>query len=210
MSSGILKMAGIGMIKCNSDQAVVIVHPHFAPDILQDIAFLPNLRNDVDSPIRKYLLDIAGNSEEAKIIVSRNEILHRFYRRQIDRIAKEPGSLLLILQKVHDWQSDCDHELDWTYKKEITGLTGNGLKKFSKSLYRLQERLIEYAKNKLGSRVLISASDPEDIASEVENFFDTSMRISIYGEALGCCVEEAYGVIAPIRQAKIEISKCAT
>ncbi len=190
--------------------AYVLVHPHFSPETLEDLSRIPATLSDATFAFNENLVSAAHESTNALSIVERNEALHRFYRQEIDEIARDPNGKLLILQMTYEWEMDQFNEAEWRYKEEITGLTGEELKDFCKQLYSLQEYLITYANEKLGSRLSIITTDPDDIEPEAKVLLSGHMKIYIFGETRDSCVQDASLALSKTFDVTIEESKCPT
>src|SRR6056297_2797574 len=90
------------MTNSSSQSGVVLVHPHFDPDDLTRTSFFSALKIDAIEPVRESLLKVTYGSQKAIIMGTRNEILHRFYRKEVDRISKNPKLKLLIVRDAYD------------------------------------------------------------------------------------------------------------
>ncbi len=147
-------------------------------------------------------------SDTAFSIAECNRRLHLFYREQIDEIAAQPDSKLVILRLTDDWETQLQSLTRLEGMEQVTGLCGNDLNEFCEYLYPLQRMLIKYARAKLDLRVRVSDADPQDILPEAMEFLGEGGRIIIFGEVLQQCVSAAHRALADTFDAKIDELKC--
>lgn len=188
----------------------ILVHPHFSPDALTELSVsLPPRQNTHSSLLDNVAHLTRGNTKALELVV-RNERLHEFYRGEIDAIAGDPNSKLLILRSTYDWREERHNPHQWSSMEKQTGLAGEKLAALCEALYQLQDRTIAYATEKLGNRLSISDADPDDIEPEVLKFFGRSMKLEIFGETYSICVKDAHRAIRENVEAEINQLKCPT
>jgi hypothetical protein len=186
----------------------ILVHPHFSPDSLPELSFSSPLRQVTQRTLNEDLAHLTSGSSKALELALRNEHLNQFYRAEIDAIAQNSTAKLLILRSTFDWRAEQDNQTEWSAMERRAGLTGERLKALCEALYKLQDETIAYAAAKLGDRLCVTDSDPDDIAPEVMKFFGQRMRLEIFGETRDVCVKDAHRAMKEDIEAEINEVKC--
>lgn len=172
----------------------VMVHPHYSayhcpPRELgvKDIAaFEP----------RKMTRKIAGRKDIAVEGASRLELLHRFYRREVNRVAKTPSAILVIFTGRF---SDRDLEIG---QMAAAGMSREAAQRVYKLGFAYQDILVEYARRKLGKRFVAVEMKPHEVLSAGEWLREQlkhrqatlSKRadVHVFGELREMCVEATH------------------
>jgi hypothetical protein len=188
----------------------ILVHPHFSPDSLTELSLSAPSRQNTHSSLFNAVAHLTRENTQARELVLRNERLHEFYCGEIDAIAGDPNSKLLILSSTFDWLAERYNPRQLSCMEKQTGLEGDNLIALYKALYQLQDRTIAYASEKLGDRLSVSNADPDDIEPEVLKFFGRSMKLEIFGETFSSCVKDAHRAIRENVEAEINQLKCPT
>ncbi len=199
-------------------RVVVIVHPHFAIPRLK-YKLPQTLREVMPSDANAQQLKLAaGNAALERMLASR-DFLHRFYKREIDRAKKTPGTLVVILTSrfsdLLDSSANPNFEADALAKKngiarETAGVVFNRLQS-------QQAELLNYAR-KLGRRLAVMPREYENLpklGNLLENHFrENGVRIvegapvEVFGEYTNVCVNAAHESLVKIfPQARIVYSK---
>lgn len=183
----------------------VVVHPHFYARYEGRHEFKRAERVSV----RKSLLDkIAGANARARAALSELDVLNRFYKSQITRVQKTPGALLAIVKGVYDepWEEIASLEADGVPRKTARRIVSFGRER--------QDRLAEFAKRKLGRRMLEAHLRPRDVGGWLKEELEgrgvpLKTPVHVFGEFLETCVGDARDSIrrAGFKRVKLVPSK---
>lgn len=170
----------------------VLVHPHFSVSYSGGSTpfsrpFGEEVPVDMRQSARK-LLETRRDlfTEEVKLA----EVMHRFYRHEIQRIAKTNEAHLVILKTAHYTQRGRPRDvMDYVRGYE--------------------QRLITFARRKLGKRLVVLSVEPEGIGEQIKRYLSDDVPVKLFGEYLNTCVSRAASSLtrAGFTQVNIDRSK---
>ncbi len=151
-----------------SETLHVLVHPHFSLVYAHYFKIFGRKPGDFHAvslrPVATKLLD-KQSTPQAEIAVKVVETMHRFYRKQIELIARHSKDNLVILR-----------DLDYPSGDELTDF-----------MFGHEERLVAYARRKLGKRLTLLQVLPRDIGQELKRNVATQTKIRVFGEFTKVC-----------------------
>lgn len=150
----------------------VLVHPHW---------LLGNADHPERTPFGRekeklFELQLRKVPMNASSHIRLLEVMHRYYKREIMRIAKAKGAKLAILRS-HDHLPFVNRDISGDPNLQVGSF---------------QRRLAEFAERKLGKRFVGNSFNSHDLAQELKaNRVALNVPITMFGEYADLCVAEA-------------------
>lgn len=153
-----------------SETLHVLVHPHFALAHRSVPVYNRSLKRfdsiEIRRSTRAAMPPRGGKLVER--LVKRQEAIDRFYRHSIRRISSDRGARLVILKSgVSGWVPSSKH-----VKPLIDHLAG------------FQDRLVEYARKRLGKRLIVLEGSPAKVGQSLKPHVAPQIRVKVFGEFL--------------------------
>jgi hypothetical protein len=182
----------------------VIVHPHFNI-ISSDASYLVGRRQGIEADrYSSKLTALALENEFAQQMCVNLDLMHRFYKHEIDRIQRIPGAVLAIVRSEADYFSGNDFSTS-----SVNGIPLEVLY----SLGSYQSRLIKHASRLKNRFVLIRATERavgqaiERIARHVWQVDPRTMPTYIFGEYRNACVNVTFESMLASGFSEVELLK---
>jgi hypothetical protein len=158
--------------------------------------------------------ELAQGNEVARKKLLYLASLQNHYRTQVDAIAKESGTHLIFLADI--FHSDPDYIGNEMEELSRAGLSSEVAKNVFDFAHDMQAKLASYAKEKMADRIWVSRATPASAGRVLKGYLRRNghdlhpkAEISVFGECLGECVDEAHQSLkdAGFRNAVIDRTK---
>ncbi len=169
----------------------VLVHPHFVLHNPLTPSFGRKVEDFSVIDLRKKRDVLTQQNQAAENVLKRQEVIDRFYRAEIRRISKKPRDKLVILKGIGPQRkASIEWAVEYGVPEEIAASLADHVVGF-------QERLIQYAQNKMGKKLTVLSVYPERVAEHLVKIVDRKTPVVVFGEylrgewSLGGCVNWA-------------------
>ncbi len=156
----------------------VLVHPHFS------IRTREVIKGNQKTPKAGKNLSPRGLE-----IVSANQALHDFYKKEVDETKEKQDEHLVIVESTPCRTQDLLSAIRW-------GDPDMSEKEAREILWHyqgLQKKLVNYAKKQLGRRFRTTRAEPKNVGAWLRNEArNTDIQVSVMGEHLPWCVDAAH------------------
>lgn len=156
--------------------ASVMVHPHYLLGYHGYSRAHPLFALDFDPKrllsikLKPKLVGLANGNELARLHLSGHELMHRFYKRQVDEARKKRGGVLLLIK------GQVINPSFYVKQLVANGVQVETAERIVTHIRGYQEKLERYATKKLGSRFFATEIPQELELHRASNFFETERK----------------------------------